>query len=47
MCRYCSQWNDEEGRCYASFWCPDKDRMEEKRVNEAKEEFPGGSEEEI
>lgn len=32
MCKYCSQWNDEKGRCYAPYWCPDRDRMEEHKM---------------
>lgn len=35
MCKYCSQWNDEVGRCDAPYWCPDRDRMEAKKDGES------------
>lgn len=37
MCKYCSEWNDEEGSCRASFWCPDREYMEEKKGGKSTE----------
>lgn len=34
MCKCCSYWDDYNERCFAPYWCPDKDRMINEELDE-------------